>query len=315
MDRKVSISLYVTQTILLFISIITAISLCLPYLEQYRYLTSLSYDHIFEFSNDSSLQNSYYLLNGVLLPRFEHGSKAEAMMQKNVDYNQISPFSDLPRLSDTEVAVTSNILETEKIAVGDSITVFNPLNNAEESYLVSYVMDTNYGMLCEEVDERYGVIIFGENNYILENNELSSIVFVDASFSASQNQLMIDEMYSKSHLVENCRNITIYYFVSLSVFSLVIIVATFITFEILTSQRLRKLILFGASSSIIARFINKHYCARAELSVFVAHVMAVLYSLYVSGGLILIVILFVMCVLGIIILSFWAVFRTTWRGI
>lgn len=315
MNRKIGISLYVTQTVLLLISIVIAISLYLPYLKQYRYLTSLSYDHIYEYSNDSNLHNSYYLLNGVLLPRFEHGSKAEALMQKDTDYNQLSPFSDLPRLSSTEVAVTSNILETEKIAVGDSITVFNPLNNAEESYLVAYVMDANYGLLCEEVDKRYGVIIFGENNSISENYDLSSIVFADPSFSASQNQLMIDEMYSKSHLVEDCRNKALYYFVTLVVFDLVIIITVFIVFEILTSQRLRKLVVSGASNRTVARFINKQYCVMAEVSVLVANTIAVMYSLCISGGILLILILFVLCALGILILSSLARFLAIRRTI
>ncbi len=258
MNSRIRYSISFIQFILLIASFILMFMWILPAYRQYLNLTQQSYSHIYKFENDVTLDDSYYLLNGTLAYKSDCGSKAELLMQKNVEYSYYSPYSELPALEENEIAVSENLLSLERLSIGDSITLYNPLHATTDEYVIAYSISENYGLLTQTVDSSYGVIVFGYDPRMIEYNDLSSIVFATSDFSASENQLSLDEMYVKDDLLSYCKAQMSRCFIIAAVLQLSIQTLVFAVFCTFSCQRLRKQMVGGSSHNLLYGYIFRN---------------------------------------------------------
>ena len=237
----------------------------LPELKQYHLLQNQKYSYIYEYENVNDLNDSYYLLNGEIIYKAKRTAKAEMLMQKNVVYSENSPYCSLPLLDSGEVAVSDNLMMSEGLRIGDTISVYNPLKEETETYVISNVVEWNYGLLSEIIDSNYGVIIFGPDNDVTENSNQSSVLFADNRFSASEYQLLFSNLYTRDDQLSFCRNRIIECLISIVVVQVTIQLLVYAVICHLTSQRMRKMKRLGTPKHLFRRFINHNL-------------------LYVSGG-------------------------------
>lgn len=304
MNTKLRISVIIVQLILLVSSFLLVFIWILPSYRQYLFLQRQIYTSVFEYENESDLDDSYYLLNGSFVYKGNNGSKAELLMQKNVDYSKISPYSGLPDLDLGTVAVSDNILRREELSVGDSITIYNPMHESAESYVVEYAIDENYGVLNENVDVGFGVIVFGYNVEAVDNNAFASVVFADEAFSASENQLSINELYKKEDITSNCFSQIIRGFVIEAVIQLVILVFAFVVFYVFSSRRIRKLMVIGSSRTLLNRFVFRNYLSGAGIALILATLLEILIMFILVGDCVAVLILLLCGTIELLVMNF-----------
>ncbi|SDY46844.1 hypothetical protein SAMN02910264_02309 [Ruminococcaceae bacterium YAD3003] len=286
MNSRTRIGISVIQLILLILSSILLTLWVLPSFRQYLFLYKQKYDYAYTYENDIELPNSYYILNGIVTFKSNNSSKAELLMLKNVDYSFLSPYFDVASMEKNEVAVTENIMRNECLKTGDSISVYNPLHESTENYVIAAVLEENYGLMTGVVDREFGVIVFGQNTEMVDNNDMDSVVFVDESFSASANQLSLGGLYAKEDLMSSCGSQIVKCFVVLAIIQLFIQLLVYTVFYILSGQRLRKYLTIGSSKKMISRYIfNNLICISGIVVLISSLVLAILLMLMVGNAL------------------------------
>ncbi len=270
MNSRIRYSISLIQSFLLISSFILVFIWILPTFRQYLYLMKQSYSYAYEYDNDVVLNDSYYLLNGTLVYKSNGGSKAELLMQKNVEYSSCSPYSELPAMGEKEIAVSENLLSREQLSIGDCITIYNPLHEGNENYVITHVIDENYGVLTQTIDYSYGVIVLGQESEVISNYSLSSVVFAGDGFSASSNQLSLENLYSREDLLSYCKMQICKFFLIIVVIQLVVQLLSFAVGRVFYSQRLRKHMVEGASLNLLYGFVFSNLVSVSGVAIILA---------------------------------------------
>ena len=110
------------------------------------------------------------------------------MIKNKVNYTFLNNLS----LNANEVVVSKNVAERNRIKIGDKIVNKNALSSEDEYYTVKGYIDSSYSISVDYFSESTGLIIFGFNDSIIEDN-LESVAFLkndDAINSVRVNKII-----------------------------------------------------------------------------------------------------------------------------
>ena len=263
-----------------------------PFLIQKGFLSSQEYKTLFEYSNNVELPDSYYLVGNLLVPK-DSKIRADVFMEKKVSYSSLSPFFEPTRreLGPREVILSKNLASTNNLNVGETVSLHSASTDSYEEYMVVELIPDAYGLLSEHFDTRYGIIVVGYSADIISDNVVSSVVFGDRSFSASQNALEIKSVFSRNEQLAYCNEEISASIVRSSLALGIINLAVFVGCYIFGIKRLQQKIAFGSNNSIVAKYIVQNYMLIIIIPSLIAIGLITAYIYYISCSVPMIILL------------------------
>ena len=158
--------------------------------EYHNFLSKTNADLIVFYNNESSFDDDFYYMNRIYSVYHKNDKlPLDILMIKNeVNYTFFTNLS----LNENEVVVSKNIAENYRIKIGDKIVNKNALSSEDEYYTVKCYIDSSYSISVDFFSESTGLIIFGSNDSIIEDN-LESVAFLkndDAINSVRVNKII-----------------------------------------------------------------------------------------------------------------------------
>ena len=158
--------------------------------EYHKFLSKTNADLIVFYNNESSFDDDFYYMNRIYSAYYKNDKlPLDILMIKNeVNYTFFNNLS----LNENEVMVSKNVAERYRIKIGDKIVNKNALSSEDEYYTVKGYIDSSYSISVDYFSESTGLIIFGFNDSIIEDN-LESVAFLkndDAINSVRVNKII-----------------------------------------------------------------------------------------------------------------------------
>ena len=158
--------------------------------EYHKFLSKTNADLIVFYNNESSFDDDFYYMNRIYSAYYKNDKlPLDILMIKNeVNYTFFNNLS----LNANEVVVSKNVAERNRIKIGDKIVNKNALSSEDEYYTVKGYIDSSYSISVDYFSESTGLIIFGFNDSIIEDN-LESVAFLkndDAINSVRVNKII-----------------------------------------------------------------------------------------------------------------------------
>ena len=158
--------------------------------EYHKFLSKTNADLIVFYNNESSFDDDFYYMNRIYSAYYKNDKlPLDILMIKNeVNYTFFNNLS----LNENEVMVSKNVAERYRIKIGDKIVNKNALSSEDEYYTVKGYIDSSYSISVDYFSESTGLIIFGFNDSIIEDN-LESVAFLkndDAINSVHVNKII-----------------------------------------------------------------------------------------------------------------------------
>lgn len=143
--------------------------------EYHKFLSKTNADLIVFYNNESSFDDDFYYMNRIYSAYYNNDKlPLDILMIKNgVKYTFFNNLS----LNENEVAVSKNIAERHRIKIGDNIVNKNALSSEDDCYTVKSYVDFSYSISVDYFSENTGLIIFGSNDSVIEDN-LESVAFL-----------------------------------------------------------------------------------------------------------------------------------------
>ncbi|MBR5041078.1 MAG: hypothetical protein IKX68_08160 [Clostridiales bacterium] len=235
-----------------------------PYMMQKRFLSEKEYKNIIAYSNEEDISDSFYKVGTLLMPS-EKTIKADVLMEKNVEYSAASPaFSlDMNHLSSSQVIVSKNLASKCNSDVGEVLKLHSALTDQDKEYEVVGLLPVVYGILSEDFDTRYGIVIVGYDRDLIINNSVSSVVFGDDDFSASENHLEIKDLVRRDDQIAYCDGEIIGAVIKLCMATVVISIFSFALCFIFGSSRLQSRVVFGSNLQQQYGYVLQNYTLMA----------------------------------------------------
>lgn len=158
--------------------------------EYHKFLSKTNADLIVFYNNESSFDDDFYYMNRIYSAYYKNDKlPLDILMIKNeVNYT----FFNNLGLDENEVAVSKNVAERYRIKIGDKIVNKNALSSEDDYYTVRGYVDSSYSISVNYFSENTGLIIFGSNDSVIEDN-LESVAFLkndDAINSVHVNKII-----------------------------------------------------------------------------------------------------------------------------
>ena len=158
--------------------------------EYHNFLSKTNADLIVFYNNESSFDDDFYYMNRIYSVYHKNDKlPLDILMIKNeVNYTFFTNLS----LNENEVVVSKNIAENYRIKIGDKIVNKNALSSEDEYCTVKCYIDSSYSISVDFFSENTGLIIFGFNDSVIEDN-LESVAFLkndDAINSVHVNKII-----------------------------------------------------------------------------------------------------------------------------
>ncbi len=158
--------------------------------EYHNFLSKTNADLIVFYNNESSFDDDFYYMNRIYSAYYKNDKLPLdiLMLKKEVNYTFLNNMS----LNENEVIVSKNIAERYRIKIGDKIVNKNALSSEDDYYTVKGYVDSSYSISVDYFSEDTGLIIFGNNDSVIEN-DFESVVFLkndDALNSVHVNKII-----------------------------------------------------------------------------------------------------------------------------
>ena len=235
-----------------------------PYLVQKKFLASQNYKSLIEYSNGKELPDSYYEVSNLRNPR-EKTMFADAFMEKDIQYSSLSPLtaSGVDSLEPSQVLISRNLAKTFGYSIGETISFRSAQTDEYEEYEIVGLLPSAYGLLAEQFDTRYGIVVFGYDESLMKDNSISSVVFCDDSFSSSQNSLEIKGVLNRNQQLSYCNDGIHAMMVRSCVVLGIINICVYAACYILGNSRLRQKAKLGSSPRQINSYLFENYVSVA----------------------------------------------------
>ena len=251
--KKLSIASLIILSFIVFLTSWSFVESSLSRSAQLKILNLTDSTYTCSYYGNSNFKDDFYYMNKSLGLKYR-GEKiiADVLMYKSDKEYTIAPFSSYTSIKNNEVIISRNIANKYDLNKGDSIVVSSSLHDNSLEYFIKEIIEPAYCFTEEYFVEDKGIIVLANNSTLIELNNMS-IAFIGAE--ESLNGVSLEKLTSlatyKSSLWQDI-------FVDCSIIvglSCLIILAYFVLFEIVSSFRIRKAIINGASTiSIMKRF-------------------------------------------------------------
>ena len=208
-------------------------------------------NYICSYYGDSSFDDDFYYMNKSLGLKYDNRKiVADVLMYKADKSYTIAPFSSYTSIENDEMIVSRNVANKYNIELGEKVVVSSSLYDDSFEYCVKEIIEPVFCFTEEYFVEDKGIVILGNNSSLVETNNIS-IAFV--SDEESLNGVSMDKITSISVYKSNLLKDTIINCGIVVGLACLMIVAYFVLFEVLSSFRIRKAIVSGASAKVIIR--------------------------------------------------------------
>ena len=251
--KKLSVVLLIILSFIVFLTSRSFVENSLSRSVQLKFLSSMDSDYMCSYYGNSNFKDDFYYMNKSLGLKYR-GEKviADILMYKSDKTYTIEPFSNYTSIKNNEMVLSRNIANKYNLKIGDNMVVSSSLYDDTLEYRIKKIIEPVYCFTEEYFVEDKGIIILGNNSTLIESNNLS-IAFIGAE--ESLNRISLEKLTSmvtyKSSLLQEV-------FVDSSIIvglSCLMLVTYFVLFEIVSSFRIRKAIINGASTiSIMKRY-------------------------------------------------------------
>ena len=252
--KKLSIASLIILSFIVFLTSWSFVESSLSRSAQLKILNSTDLSYTCSYYGNSDFKDDFYYMNKSLGLKYK-GEKviADVLMYKSNKTYTIAPFNNYTSIKNNEMVISRNIANKYNLKLGDTIVVSSSLYDDTLEYCIKEIIEPAYCFTEEYFVEDKGIIILGNSSALIESNNMS-IAFISAEESLSG--ISLEKLTSiatyKRSLLEDV-------FVNCSIIvglSCLILVAYFVLFEIVSSFRIRKAIINGASAMSI---MNRYY--------------------------------------------------------
>ena len=242
---------------LIILSLITFVVSC-PFVEsflsrsaQLKFMNSSDSNYTCSYYGDSSFNDDFYYMNKSL--GLKHDNRklvADVLMYKMDKPYAITTFGRYTSIKNDEMIISRNVANQYNIEIGDTVVVSSSLYDDSFEYCVKEIIEPVFCFTEEYFVDDKGIVVLGNNSSLVETNNIS-VAFV--SDEENLNGISLEKITSISEYKSNLlQDIIIDCGIAVGLTCLMI-VAYFVLFEVISSFRIRKAIISGASPKAIIR--------------------------------------------------------------
>lgn len=306
--KKISLASLIILSFITFLVSWSVVESTLFQSAQLKLLNSTDSSYTCSYYGDSNFNDDFYYMNKSLGLKFNNEKIiTDVLMYKAGKVYTIAPFNNYTSIENDEMVVSRNVANKYSIKVGDTVVISSSLYDNSFEYSVKQIIEPAFCFTEEYFVEDKGIVVLGNNSSLIESNNIS-IAFVNDE--ESLNGVSLEKITSisvyKSALLQGV-------FVNCGIivgFACLMLVAYFVLFEVLSSFRIRKAIISGASTkSIIKRYyfnpIIWSVVYSALIVVFTVVKSWVLFNMFIIPLPLMIVLLvpIISCVLSVVLLK------------
>jgi hypothetical protein len=218
---------------------------------QLKIINSSDSNYICSYYGDSSFDDDFYYMNKSLGLKYDNRKiVADVLMYKAEKSYTIAPFSSYTSIENDEMIVSRNVANQYNIEIGDTVVVSSSLYDDSFEYCVKEIIEPVFCFTEEYFVEDKGIVVLGNNSSLVETNNIS-VAFV--SDEENLNGISLEKITSISEYKSNLLQDIIIDCGIVVCLACLMIVAYFVLFEVISSFRIRKAIISGASPKAIIR--------------------------------------------------------------
>lgn len=218
---------------------------------QLKFINSSYSNYTCSYYGDSSFNDDFYYMNKSL--GLKHDNRkivADVLMYKTDKPYAITTFGRYTSIKNDEMIISRNVANQYNIKIGDTVVVSSSLYDDSFEYCVKEIIEPVFCFTEEYFVNDKGIVVLGNNSSLVETNNIS-VAFV--SDEENLNGISLEKITSISEYKSNLLQDIIIDCGIVVGLTCLMIVAYFVLFEVISSFRIRKAIISGASPKAIIR--------------------------------------------------------------
>ena len=218
---------------------------------QLKIINASDSNYTCSYYGDSSFDDDFYYMNKSLGLRYNNRKiVADVLMYKADKSYAITTFGRYTSIKNDEMIISRNVANQYNIEIGDTVVVSSSLYDDSFEYCVKEIIEPVFCFTEEYFVEDKGIVVLGNNSSLVETNNIS-VAFV--SDEENLNGISLEKITSISEYKSNLLQDIIIDCGIVVCLACLMIVAYFVLFEVISSFRIRKAIISGASPKAIIR--------------------------------------------------------------